>query len=183
MAQGDLRVLGGTPAAGLDIELRPPAFLQKLGALLQLFAWGAALGVPVALLRGGPRALLAALAATLVLHGMGYVMRHAVQHLVVAPGTMLVRSEHRIGNWRLPRTSRAVAVTPLGAVLAVREHHRGDPDGPRWQFVVRVLPDERGSHSESVFASFDAGEAMEVAAQLGQTLAVPARDRISGGQD
>ena len=176
MAGSDLRVIGGSAAHGLEVQARPPVVWQKLGAVCQLLAWVAALGVPIALLRGGPEALFAAIGAALTLHALGYVLRHTVQHLVVAPHSMVVRSEQRIGSWRLPLTARVVEATRRGAVVVARERHAGGADGPRWWFVVRVLPDQRGTASVPVYTSVDQAEALQVAALLGETLALPARD-------
>jgi len=176
MAGSDLRVIGGSPARGLEVQARPDVVWRKLGTVCQLLAWIAAFGVPIALLRGGPEALFAAVGSSLTLHALGYVLRHTVQHLVVAPRSMVVRSEQRIGTWRLPFAARVVEATRHGAIVVARERHAGGADGPRWLFVVRVLPDQRGTASVPVYSCVEATEALQVAAQLGQTLEVPARD-------
>jgi hypothetical protein len=177
MTVGDLRIAGGSSSLGLDVELRPEVFWQKLGAVMQLVAWLAAIAVPVALLRGGPEALLAAIGASLTLHALGYVLRHTVQHLVVPPNARIVRSEQRVGAWRVPFTARAVDVTTRGAIVVVRDREPAGSDGPQWMFVVRAVPDARGSHSTAVFSTFDQTEALQVASLLGKTLDVPAHDR------
>ena len=177
MSDGQVEVRGGGPAAGLLVEQRPHVVIQRVGAGVQLLAWVVALLVPLALLRGGPSALLSAVSITLVLHGFGFVLRHSLQRLEVAPRGRVVASGYFLRDWPIPFTPRSATVTSRGEVVVVRERNTwGSHNSPRWVFVVRAVPVAGGSASVPVFRAFDVADAARVAAVLGATLEVPARD-------